>query len=247
MTKPWADQPFALIPPPTASDGISKETVQIASGMTFAHNLMFRTLNSITLQYGQLRLPTDIADFLTYCQCFHEMVHSHHHHEETFFFPAIEAYSGVKGIMDTNFAQHQAFEGGVKKFGEYVYSCKVEKWDRAVFKDLLEGFTGNLVTHLREEIPTLLALDKYGGEKLKKAWADMEKEIFQGPMDMYRVLPCGLGSIDNTYSPDRAPFPFFVPYLCHYWYMRRHKGAWRFSPCTVFGKPKELPFAVEEK
>jgi len=151
--------------------------------MAFAHNLIFRTLNAITLQYGQVTAPTDIADFLVYCQCFHEMVHSHHHHEETSFFPAIEAYSGAKGIMDTNLAQHQAFEEGLKKFGEYVYGCKVAEWDRATFKGLLDGFTKDLVTHLREEIPTLLALDKYGGEKLKKAWTDMEKEISAGALN----------------------------------------------------------------
>jgi hypothetical protein len=163
---------------------VSKETLAIASGMAFVHNLIFRTLNAITLQYAQLTHPTDIADFLIYCQCFHEMVHSHHHHEETRFFPAIEAYSGVKGIMDTSLAQHLAFEEGLKKFGEYVYGVKVEEWDAVVFKEKFDGFTGALVSHLREEIPTLLALDKYGGEKLKKAWTDMEKEILKEPLDM---------------------------------------------------------------
>jgi hypothetical protein len=63
--------------------------------------------------------------------------------------------------------------------------------------------------------------------------------------EQYRVLP---GSLDITYAKDQqAPFPFFVPYLCHYWYMRRHRGVWRFSLYTAFGKPKELPFAVAEK
>lgn len=152
--------------------------------MSFAHNIMFRTLNAVTLQYYQLTALTDITDFLTYCQCFHEMVHSHHHHEETYFFPAIEAYSGVKGIMDTNLAQHHAFEEGLKRFKEYVYSVKAEGWDREEFKRILESFTPALVKHLREEIQTLLALDKYGGEKLKKAWDDMEKKILDGTMDM---------------------------------------------------------------
>jgi hemerythrin-like domain-containing protein len=157
--------------------------------MCFAHNIMFRTLNAITLQYAQLTQATDIADFLTYCQCFHEMVHSHHHHEETELFPAIEAYSGEKGIMDTNFEQHQAFEEGLKKFGEYVYSVKPEDWDKETFKRILESFLPALTKHLREEIPTLLALDKYGGDKLKKAWADMEKKILNGSIDPVRIWP----------------------------------------------------------
>jgi hemerythrin-like domain-containing protein len=161
--------------------------------MSCVHNAMFRTLNAVTLQYYQLTQVTDIADFLTYCQCFHEMVHSHHHHEETYLFTAIEAYSGQKGIMDTSLAQHHAFEEGLERFKEYVYSCKPEDWDREVFKGILESFTPALTKHLREEIPTLLALDKYGGEKLKKAWDDMEKKILDGTMDMVRLLivPCG--------------------------------------------------------
>ena len=151
--------------------------------MCFAHNIIFRTLNAIALQYAQLTLPTDISDFLVYCQCFHEAVHEHHHHEETDFFPVIEAYTGEKGIMDTNLEQHHAFEEGLKRFGEYVYSVKAEEWDRERFKGLLDSFLPALTTHLREEIQTLLDLDKYGGEKLKKAFSDMEKKILNGPLD----------------------------------------------------------------
>jgi hypothetical protein len=147
---------------------------------------MFRTLNAIALQYAQLTLLSDIADFLTYCQCFYEMVHEHHYHEETDFFPAIEAYSGENGIMNTNLEQHHAFEEGLKRFGEYVYSAKAEEWDRERFKGLLDGFLPALTMHLREEIATLLALEKYGGEKLKKAYSDMEKKILSGKMDAVR-------------------------------------------------------------
>jgi hemerythrin-like domain-containing protein len=235
--------------------------------MCLAHNVMFRTLNAITLQYAQLTLAADIADFLTYCQCFHEMVHEHHYHEETKFFPAIEAYSGEKGIMDTNLAQHHAFEEGMKGFGEYVYSVSPKDWDKETFRGILESFMPALTKHMREEIQTLLALDRFGGEKLKKAWDDMEKKVLAGAIDpvslplslgfeewelanrkQYRVLPIGLGSLDVTYAKDQqAPLPWFVPYLCRYWHMRRHRGAWRFSPCTVFGQPKELLFAVTEK
>jgi hemerythrin-like domain-containing protein len=154
--------------------------------MSFAHNIMFRTLNAITLQYAQVTQPTDISDFLTYCQCFHEMVHEHHHLEETELFTAIEAYSGQKGIMDTNIAQHHAFDEGLKRFGEYVYGVKAQDWDKETFKGILESFTPALTKHLRDEIPTLLALDKYGGEKLKKAWDDMEKKIVNGTIDAVR-------------------------------------------------------------
>lgn len=157
--------------------------------MCFAHNIMFRSLNAITLQYAQITKPTDIADFLTFCQCIHEALHTHHSHEEEMFFPAIELYSGVKGIMDTNLAQHHAFEAGLKRFGEYVHRVKPEDWDKGTFKEILDSFSPALTKHLREEIPTLLALDKYGGENLKKAWDDMEKIIVNGGIDMVRIAP----------------------------------------------------------
>lgn len=63
------------------------------------------------------------------------------------------------------------------------------------------------------------------------------------------MFPAGLGGMDNTFEGGKhkwPPLPFFVPYLVKYVYARRFAGSWRFSPCTIFGQPKELPFAVEE-
>jgi len=158
--------------------------------MCFAHNLMLRSLNAITLQYAQLRLASDIADFLIFCQCWHEMVHHHHHYEETFFFPAIEAYSGEKGIMEGNIEQHHAFEEGLKSFGEYVYQVKAGEWDEKKFKGILGSFAPALTKHLRDEIPTLLGLDRFGGQKLQKAWDDLEKMILKGPLDpVFTAIP----------------------------------------------------------
>ncbi len=88
--------------------------------------------------------------------------------------------------MDTSLDQHHAFEEGLKRFGEYVYSVKADEWDRETFKVLLDNFLPALTTHLREEIQTLLDLDKYGGEQLKKAFSDMEKRIMNGPLDAVR-------------------------------------------------------------
>jgi len=151
--------------------------------MCWVHNLLFRNLNAIVLQYEQISKPTDIADFLTFCQCVHEGVSTHHHHEEIYFFPAVEEYTGVKGIMDANVKQHHAFEVGLKKFGEYVYSVKPEEYNPKAMKEILDSFVEPLVLHLNDEIPTLLALEKYGGEKLFKANADVEKKILANAMD----------------------------------------------------------------
>ncbi len=63
------------------------------------------------------------------------------------------------------------------------------------------------------------------------------------------MLPSGLASNDVTFEGGVhkwPPFPFFVPYLVHYYYGRKYRGVWRLSPCTIFGVPQELPFASEE-
>jgi hypothetical protein len=157
--------------------------------MCFARNIMIRNLNAIILQYPNVSEPEDIADLLIFCQTLHETIHHHHQFEEESLFPDIEAYSEQKGVMEANIDQHHAFEEGLKKFGEYVYSTKPETWERETFKGIIDSFTPALNNHLREEIPTLLALDKYGPEKLKKAWDDLEAKILKGPLDPVCPIP----------------------------------------------------------
>lgn len=59
-------------------------------------------------------------------------------------------------------------------------------------------------------------------------------------------MPLALGCVDKTYEggihKDFPPFPFFVPYIVHYWYSRKFAGAWRFCPSDFWGRPKELYF-----
>jgi hypothetical protein len=61
-----------------------------------------------------------------------------------------------------------------------------------------------------------------------------------------------LGCADRSYEGsihNFPPFPFFFPYLVDYWFARTHRGAWRFSPCDMYGKPRPLAFTswrVEE-
>jgi hemerythrin-like domain-containing protein len=157
--------------------------------MCWIHNLFFRNLNAVILQYEQVSEPEDVADFMIFCQCVHEGIQTHHHHEEEFFFPEVEAYTGQNGLMETNVEQHHEFEEGLKKFGEYVYSVKPEKYDPKTFKEILDSFMPALVKHLNDEIPTLLALEKYGGDKLMQTWKDVEKKILSGAIDPVSHLP----------------------------------------------------------
>lgn len=250
MTKLWADQPFKLIPTPTATEteGLSKEVAEVATEMCLAHNVMVRNLNAIHLQCEQVTKPEDVTDFILFCQTSLEEIHTHHATEEDFFFPQVAEYTGEKNIMEANITQHHAFEKGLKDFEEYIYNATPETYDGKKVKEMLDRFVEILVVHLSDEIQTLLALDKYGGEKLGPIWAQFNKKILAQVKDMHRVLPCALGAVDKTFEGGKhnfPPLPWFLPYLAKYYFARKHKGSWRFSPCTMFGIPRPLEFAKD--
>jgi hemerythrin-like domain-containing protein len=207
MTKLWADQPFKLIPTPTATETegvgklppplyileanqwqLSKEVAGVATEMCLAHNVMVRNLNAIHLQCEQVTKPEDVTDFILFCQTSLEEIHTHHATEEDFFFPQVAEYTGEKNIMEANITQHHAFEKGLKDFEEYIYNATPETYDGKKVKEMLDRFVEILVVHLSDEIQTLLALDKYGGEKLGPIWAQFNKKILAQVKDMVRYL-----------------------------------------------------------
>jgi hemerythrin-like domain-containing protein len=147
--------------------------------MALAHNGILRGLNSIYVQAEHL--PHDdlgvIRDFLTYCQCWCESMHHHHDAEETIFFPSIEVISDVKGLMQSNVEQHQAFTPGFDIFQEYSRACPPRNFDGRKIKNLIEGFAEPLTRHLHEEIETLRALDKYDSAQIRQAYQLFEKAL----------------------------------------------------------------------
>jgi hypothetical protein len=67
-------------------------------------------------------------------------------------------------------------------------------------KRLLEGFAKVLVVHLNDEIQTLLALQKYGGEKLGPIFENFNKNVMNEAKDKVCSLlsPCSLPALGNT-------------------------------------------------
>jgi hypothetical protein len=53
------------------------------------------------------------------------------------------------------------------------------------------------------------------------------------------------GTADRTFEGgihDFPSVPFFVPYVIHYVFERKHRGAWRYNPSDAWRDPKELAF-----
>ena len=157
--------------------------------MCLAHNAMIRNLNSIYLQCEQITVPKDQADFIIFCQAAIEVIHTHHQMEEANFFPQIAEYTGEPDIMQKNIEQHRAFDAGLTIFEEHIYKLTPEKYDGVELKKLLEGFAKVLVVHLNDEIQTLLALQKYGGEKLGPIFENFNKNVMNAVKDKVCSLP----------------------------------------------------------
>jgi hypothetical protein len=125
---------------------------------------------------------------LTMCEIWWETVHHHHTMEEEHFFPAIEEYTGEKGIMETNINQHAAFEAGVEHFRVYVFGNSAETYEGERLKLIVESFGPVLRQHLGEEIESLLELDKFGGDKLEKSYRVLDAKILASITDKVRVF-----------------------------------------------------------
>jgi hypothetical protein len=147
--------------------------------MANVHNMLIRCLNSICLQSPYVKEEADIQDLLQYSLFWEKWLHGHHDGEENVFFPEVEKVTGQKGIMDRNVEQHHAFLPGIEAWTQNISACmkkeESQKFNAAHFKRLMDGFAPQLVQHLAEEIPTLLALDKYDIEGVKKAWHMFDK------------------------------------------------------------------------
>lgn len=81
--------------------------------------------------------------------------------------------------MEINVEQHRAFEAGAEKFKEYTHSVTPETYDGKTLKEIIGDFGPALTKHLTAEIESLLALDKFGGDKLAEAWHKLDKKAIE--------------------------------------------------------------------
>jgi hypothetical protein len=138
--------------------------------MALVHNTFIRSLNAIYLQGPHVHSSTDIADFLFYCHAWVISVSHHHEAEEETFFPLVREFTGKPEMVEKNLEQHQAFHDGLQKFDQYATTTPPEQYDWTVLKTILDGFAEHLIQHLKDEIPTILALDQYDNDGVKKIW-----------------------------------------------------------------------------
>ena len=245
----WADTPFHLISETGALDrpDIPKDhsAVYIARQMSQIHNGLIRALNSIHNQCIKIKPSTaDTGHFLSYCQIFHDYLHSHHTLEERVIFPDIEQLAQKPGMMEANIKQHRDFGEAMETFRSYVFTTKPESYDGVQLQGIVQEFGAKLHKHLREEIPTLLGLWTLDDRKLRELVGRADKAA-EADIDPFRMGPMVLGCIDKTFKVDgvNSDFPstpFFLGFAVQHVFSRRHAGAWKFHPCTFARTPRPL-------
>lgn len=60
-----------------------------------------------------------------------------------------------------------------------------------------------------------------------------------------RIAPLVFGTADRSFEGgihDFPSVPFVVPYVIHFVFARRYRGAWRFNPCTLWRDRRELAY-----
>ena len=151
--------------------------------MALVHNTFIRGPNTLYLQapYIPPSSATLVADFFTYCTCWCALVAVHHKHEEEFLFSAFEErIPAAKGILEVNVGQHDSFHAELKPFEEYCTEALARKvaFSAKEILQRIDAMAPALLKHLREEIPTLMAMQEGGsGEEVLKIHEEFEKRV----------------------------------------------------------------------
>jgi hemerythrin-like domain-containing protein len=159
--------------------------------MANVHNTFIRTLNTIYLSAPYIATPSLAADFFQYCRSLGSLLYLHHSQEEAVLFPALEKLAGKKGIMEVNVQQHDVFQPRLAEFNKYVETTKPADYSAERVRELVDAFAPALMTHLADEIPTLMGLREYG-QKVKDAHDVFEAEVRRIVDAVSRYFPLSL-------------------------------------------------------
>jgi hemerythrin-like domain-containing protein len=129
--------------------------------MALIHNILLRGLNCIYLQAPNISDPSDIQDFMSFCDAWSCTLHSHHKTEETVYFPLLEQQCKEKGVQARNHAEHETFLQGLLVFDVFFTEVRDNgEYDGTKLVKLIDSFGPALETHLKNEIGLLLSLEK---------------------------------------------------------------------------------------
>lgn len=215
--------------------------------MAQTHNTFFRALNSIYQLAPSIHPSTkDCTDFLLYSRIVYDFIHTHQCHEESILFPAIEAETGIVGLMSKEIGEHEAMDIAFSAFGAYVSKTPSTSFSSSHLRALIDTFAPAFEAHNHAEILTVISLhSKISSPALREIneafLLHSEKES-----NMFKAGPLVLGCQDKSFIIDEDLFAFpavglGVKVIVDLVLSRKYMGAWRFNPSTMYGTPRADP------
>ncbi|TAQ88517.1 hypothetical protein B7494_g3157 [Chlorociboria aeruginascens] len=235
----FANGPFKLIETPVHSQksvAPHDQYVEGASIMALGHNVIIRGLNSIYRQAPNIT-ANEASHFISYAKCWVEVLDAHHNMEEDTLFPMIETKCG----------EQDAFLPGIKAFREYLdsISSTPEEFSGNHLTQLIDDFAPVLTEHLSDEIPTLLALSRFGDKLPLRDMINFESK--KSPLFVSKTggTPFFFRNLDLTFEDglwaNWPPMPKFVWWFMNKTFVRVNQNWWKYASCDDQGQPQELP------
>lgn len=182
-----------------------------------------------------------MRDFLRFCEALVSELSEHHRMEESTIFPLWIEATGNPNIMDTNIDEHKAFHEGLLRMKTYATTTAAAAYKSEDLVGIMDGVMPSLVHHLRSEIESILAMQKYDSAKILQALRDGSKAAVAS-VTMDEQLPFLFSCNDVTFEGGKhsyfPPVPVVLTFAVNWWFAWKHRGAWRFSPCDMYGRPK---------
>lgn len=249
-TLSWQTGPIPLISTTFAETAATDQYTAAATEMALVHNCIIRSLN--TIYHQSAHIPThEQTNFLCYALATYNGLCAHHDGEETHFFPTIERLTGEKGLMDDNVQGHRDFDTAFTAWGTWLKAClsHTHPFSSARNIQLMDSFIPPLSTHLHDEIPSLLALSRFGDALDLRALMKQEGDHVMGSMDKKAVLPIFFFNHDVAFEGgvhNFPPLPAPVKWVLVNLFGRWNAAWWKFAACGGDGRARECRFLGSE-
>lgn len=253
---PWADGPWLLFRTPAATTSVTHPAVHIANESVNLYNAMLRGINSLFLQAPFVTALVDIVDFLFLAQSWAGWVRQHRDHLKTRMYPCFEEVLGKPGALAVNLEETETFLPALEDLAGYSAQArdKPETYDAAKLLRIVEDLAPRLHHYFRAQVTVMMDMMTLCGRPgspqaearsvaLLQSYQQLEREL-QTSADPFVVPPMMVRLRDSTFEGGND-WPKLSVLAVHQIADRlspAHAGAWRFLPCTEWGKPRPLPF-----
>lgn len=217
---------------------------------------MLRGINSLFLQAPFLTALGDVVDFLFLAQSWAGWVRQHHDHLRTRMYPQFEAVLGKPGALITRLEETESFLPALEGLARYAAQARdqPETYEAAELLPIIEDLAPRLHHYFGAQVAAMMDMMTLCGAPgspqgearsvaLLQAYQQLEREL-QDSTDPFVVPPMMIRLRDSTFEGGND-WPKLSVLAVHQIADRlspTHAGAWRFLPCTVWGKPRPLPF-----